>query len=233
MEANDSKGSLAVGVELIQDISGLSKPLEGFLRRYRHRAKTLLSDGTRTDVYVADFIDRDPSQRDAVVVGLFSHARGQPPRSALVLVRRQMRYAVYLATGAPLFTEVVAGLIESPELPEEAAVREVLEETGIEVDRGAVAALGPAFFAVPGTLTERMVPMAARVSESALRAAAGPAPRGDGPMEEGAEHLVMTLGEALSAMNPDPRAPPAFPITDAKTEIVFRRLEAALAEGRL
>ena len=53
----ESTAPRVVGVEIIQDISRISSPIDGFLRRMRVRAKSLLSDGTRTDTYVMDWWD--------------------------------------------------------------------------------------------------------------------------------------------------------------------------------
>src|SRR6185369_8190501 len=115
----------AVAVELIQDISGISSPLEGFLRRHRHRLKTILSDGQRTDVYVADFCDRAADRRNAIAVAAYARDPGGDPMDAWILLRRQMRYAAYLVTGQPLTTEVIAGILEGDEALEEAVIREV------------------------------------------------------------------------------------------------------------
>jgi 8-oxo-dGTP pyrophosphatase MutT (NUDIX family) len=230
VDERKAQGPVAIGIDLIQDISDTSHPLEGFLRRHRHRAKTRLSDGTRTDIYVADFIDRDPGWRDAVAVAIFSADEGTKPDAVRVLLRRQVRYAAYLVTAEALFTEVVAGLIELPESSIETAVRELYEEAGLEVGRADVHALGDPFFILPGTVTERIVPMAARVSKATLAAAAGTIAPGDGsPLEEGAELIDLSLEEALGRIYGERR--PA--IKDAKTEIVLSRLLRALERGTL
>lgn len=225
---------IAVGVELIQDISKISGPIEGFLRRHRHRVKTLLSDGRRTDTYVADYMDRDPALRDAVAIVPYArvHTSARPGDTRIIL-RRQVRYGAFVATGTALVTEVLAGLIEQPERPEETAVREVYEEASLEVELSAVHTLGLPFFVIPGISTERIHPVAVTLTEDALAEALACEPPGDGsPFEEGAEILSLSLHEALRAIA-GVRSGAVPEIGDAKTEIALRRLHDALEEGRL
>ncbi|MCB9653270.1 MAG: NUDIX domain-containing protein [Deltaproteobacteria bacterium] len=218
----------AIGVEIIQNLSSVSSPLDGFLRRYRLRAKTLLSDGSRTETYLMDYIDRAPGRRDAVAVALVAldDSPSNPVAHAKVLLRKQARYPVHLVTGEILCTEVVAGIIEGDEAPEIAVVREVLEETSLEIDRTDVTSLGPAVFASPGMLTERFFPMMANIPTQALDHLPRLRPAGDGsPMEEGAVLLVATLEQALDAtLQPVETNEGTLHITDAKTEIVLNRV---------
>jgi 8-oxo-dGTP pyrophosphatase MutT (NUDIX family) len=221
----------AVDIELIQDISKISSPVEGFLRRHRHRAKTVLEDGTRTDVYVADFVDRDPYHRHAVGAAVYSRpARRKDVGSARVLLRRQVRYALYLMTKEPLCTEVVAGLQEGDESPEATAVREVDEEAGITASTTDVRILGNAFFVLPGTLTEQITPVAVEVPEETLLQAVENEISGDGsPFEEGAELVSMTLDQALSLIDAPARHHGSLLwINDAKTELILLRLQRFL-----
>lgn len=211
-----------VGVELIQDISRISSPVDGFLRRHRHRAKSLLEDGTRTETYVVDFVDRAGDRRDAVAVAAYWPDPGGRPEAATVLLRRQLRYPVHAVSGAALFTEVVAGILEHPETIERAATRELWEEAGVLVDVACVRPLGAPFFPCPGIVTERIYPVAAILPgtpDTGLAAASG-----DGsPLEEGAELVAMSLGDALSATGRLGGEVTPF-IADAKTEIALTRL---------
>lgn len=223
----------AVGVEIVQDISRISSPMDGFLQRHRLRAKTLLSDGTRTETYVVDYVDRDARRRDAVAVAAYCPPPpGESSASALVLLRRQLRYPAYLVAGAPLLTEVVAGLMEAPEPPIEAARRELYEETGLDLEPSRFAVLGPPFFPSPGAMTERIFVVCAELPES-VRAldSLAPAPGDGSPMEEGAEVLSMSLGDALWLLDA-PHGEQEITIEDAKTEIALRRLAAALGGAR-
>lgn len=231
VKGKGNNGPIAVGVELIQDLSAISSPIDGFLRRHRHRVKTLLSDGTRTDTYVADYIDRASVGRDAV--GFVPFARKEKVADTVILLRRQVRYPAWVATQTPLVCEVPAGVIDEPETPEETACRELYEEAGIEAELKQVRQLGRPFFILPGTLTELMYSACIEVGEQQLEAALQLELPGDGgAFEQGAEVIVLTLGEALRAI--DGHRSGAIPdIMDGRTEIILKRLRDALAEGSL
>lgn len=184
----------------------------------------MLEDDTRSDVYVVDFTDRAPSQRDASAILAFSTApAGEPAGAARVLLRRQLRYPAFAVTGAPLFTEAVAGIIERPESPHDAAVRELFEETGLRVPPDRVRQLGRCFFASPGCSTERIYPFVAEVDDDSLDRAEA---MSEGGMEDGAELLVTTLSNAMVLADND--ADSGLFIADAKTEILLHRLNALL-----
>lgn len=217
-----------VGVELVQDLSEIAAPVSGFLRRHRHRVKTVMNDGHRTDTYVVDYADRDAHRRDAVAVAVYSP--GKNPARTRVLLRRQVRYAAYLVTGQAVTVELVAGLIELPETAAACTVRELWEEAGVTITPDRVRPLGPPFFPIPGLSTERIVPTMVELPAEQLEAVSTLLPPGDGsPFEEGAENFVVSLEEAFEMM-----AEPALPgaevtfINDAKTELILRRLERAL-----
>lgn len=227
MKGKSRSSPIAVGVELIQDLSAISSPIEGFLRRYRHRVKTLLSDGTRTDTFVVDFIDRAHDRRDAV--GFIPFAKKTPVEETLVLLRRQVRYGAWVATGVPLVCEVAAGVIELPETPEQTAQRELYEETGIEIGLEHVRLLGRPLFILPGALTERVFCVSIEVPEDIIRESVGAEVIGDGsPFEQGAELVALTLAEALGAVE-GKRSGATPDIADAKTELILRRLKEALS----
>ncbi len=216
-----------VDVELVQDVSGIASPVEGFLRRYRHRAKSRLSDGTRTEPFIADFVDRGPRRRDAVAVALYI-PDSEPGRSRVIL-RQQMRYPVFVACGAALVTEVVAGIIEGDEPPSRAAAREIVEETGLEVPETAIQILGGPFYPSPGVLTELIHVAAAPVPADTLDTPLPAAPTDGSAMEQGARLIALTLEDALTL----PAGPPSAGdervlLCDAKTEIALRRLYETL-----
>lgn len=220
-----------MGVEIIQDISRISSPTDGFLRRLRVRAKSLLADGTRTDSYVLDYVDRREDLRDAVSILPYAPAPGlQPVGATRVLFRRQLRYPAYLITGQALFTEAIAGLIEAPENAQDAAVRELYEETGVRVTRDRMRPLGRPYFPTPGAFTERIFPFAVEVDREELERAEAYA---DSPMEEGAEMITTSLSDAMVLVDQDPLAVDrGVFIADAKTEILLYRLQAFLLEKR-
>lgn len=231
---DDARWPLAARVELIQDVSRISSPIEGYLKRYRQRVKTVFTDGSRSEVYVVDFVDRGPARRDAVGFVLWSRVRGAPIADTRILLRRQLRQAAYVVTGRPLITEVFAGLIEDGEPPETCVLREAWEEAGVEVTPNQITRLGRPFFPVPGLFTERIVPLAVEVDESAFeRAARGPAPGDGSPFEEGSISLALTLGEAFAMIEADePTDPREITLDDAKTEIIVSRLWRWLEERR-
>lgn len=240
-----SDGRRATGVDLLQDLSRIAPPTEGYLRRHRHRVKTRLEDGTRTEAYVVDYVDRTPDKRDAAAIALFARAEGGAVEDTRVLLRRQVRYAAWVVAGRPLVTEVHAGLIEGGEPPEACAVREVWEEAGLEIEAADVIPLGPPFFMLPGIFTERIVPLAVELPRDVLEAAVDLVPPGDGsPFEEGVDAIALSLGEifahiergAPAATAPATTAPAtasdAIIIDDAKTELVLTRLWRHLEASR-
>jgi ADP-ribose pyrophosphatase len=218
-------------VELVQDLSEISAPVSGFLRRHRHRVKTVMDNGRRTETYVVDYADRDIDRRDAVAVAVY--ARGKNAAKTRVLLRRQVRYAAYLVTGQPTTVELVAGLIELPESPESCTARELWEEAGAVIESRTVQPLGPPFFPIPGLSTERIVPMMVELPSDTLDALALTQPPGDGsPFEEGAENFVVSLADAFEMMLvPADSAGDRPLINDAKTEIILHRLGRMLWGG--
>jgi 8-oxo-dGTP pyrophosphatase MutT (NUDIX family) len=225
------RGVRAVGVELVQDLSHLSSPVQGYLRRLRHRIKTILSDGSRTDTYVADVVDRAADMRDAVTIAVYARPQGRPVGETRILLRRQLRYGAFLATGTAVVTELLAGVMEDGEAPEVTAARELGEEASILATPEQVARLGGPIFVLPSILTERIYPMAAEVTPEVLEAAVARPPPGDGtPFEAGAELLIVSLDEARRwmAVDADSAAPGEPILCDLKTELVLARLERAL-----
>ncbi len=211
-------------MELIQDLSAISPPLSGFLKRHRHRIKTLLSDGTRTDTFVVDYVDRSPHRRDAV--GVIAFLRAEDPLDTIVLLREQVRYPPHVVLGRATLIECVAGIIEGDEAPELAALRELYEEAGIRAEPAKAKRVGGWFFPSPGILTERIAIVAVELEPGALD---GPlAPPGDGSaMEEGAELLSMSLRDALAFADRGGTGDD-LQIQDAKTELALFRLKRML-----
>jgi 8-oxo-dGTP pyrophosphatase MutT (NUDIX family) len=214
------------GVELVQDVSRLSSPVDGFLRRHRHRVKTTFDDGSRTETYLVDYADRVVERREAVVVVVY--AKGPTPEETLLLLRSQLRYPVYVVEGRPCFLELIAGVLEHPESVAACVVRELAEEAGIDVDEGMVVPLGPAFYPLPAAFTERLHLAAVELPVETIRAVVGSSPDGDGsPFEEGAELIALTMGEALRIIDQGLQQP--HRLDDAKTELGLRRLLARLS----
>ena len=216
-----------IGVELVQDVSGIASPVDGFVRRYRHRVKSRLSDGSRTEPYVVDYVDRAPHRRDAVGVALYVPAAR--PGDSVVVLRQQLRYPVFIATGAPLMTEVVAGILEGQESPVDTALREVEEETGLVVESHQASVLGGPFYPSPGIFTEMIHVVAVQLPPDALDRPLPIAPGDGSPMEVGARLIAVRLDDALAL----PAGPPrdsSTTLCDAKTEIALRRLRSHLEQ---
>jgi 8-oxo-dGTP pyrophosphatase MutT (NUDIX family) len=222
---------IAVSVEVVQDLSEMSRPLEGYLRRRRVRARTVLSDGLRTDPYVVDWVERAHHRRDAAAVVLFTPAAS--PGTARVLLRRQVRVPLHQVLGEPLCLELVAGLREDDEPWTRCARRETHEEAGLWVDEGDFFELGPPIFPVPASFTEQIVLFGVEVPDLDHAVSGELLPPGDGsPLEAGADLWVVSLEEALALCETAPKTrDDGLFIADAKTEIGLRRLHARLARG--
>jgi len=212
-------------IEIVEDRTASSRCDEGFLHVRRYRARNRRADGSASEVYRIDVVDR-PSL-DAVAVCLWART----PRGPEVLLRRQLRPAVHFRRGRPralpepdvlLFEELVAGVLEPGERGLEAIRRrgaeEVREETGLLVEPDRLEPLGAGFYMLPGIISEKIHLLAAEV-ERGPEASPFDAPGdGDGsPMEEGATLAWRGLDAAIAACG-------TGEIEDAKTEIALRRL---------
>lgn len=202
-----------IGVELIEDLSPHDEP--GFLRLRRRQLRNRYADGTTSEAYLYDSVDR--AAMDAVVLVLHDE-RSVCIRSSLrppVAFRHELSVPRD-ADHPPVLWELPAGLVEPREHGEEGlracASRETLEETGLEVPPSAFVPLGPAVFLSPGVVAERLYYYAARVD---------PATRGtpteDGtPVEARAEVRFVPFAELLEICD-------AGHIGDAKSEVGIRR----------
>jgi 8-oxo-dGTP pyrophosphatase MutT (NUDIX family) len=219
---------IAVSVDVVQDLSETSRPLEGYLRRRRVRARTVLSDGLRTEPYVVDWVERASWRRDAAAVVLYTP--GPTAGAARVLLRRQVRVPLFQVLGEPLCLELVAGLREGEESWARCARRETHEEAGLQIEEADFYPLGPPIFPVPASFTEQILLMAARVPDLDRAVGEALAPPGDGsPMEAGADLWVLGLDQALSLCETAPKQrDDGLFIADAKTEIGLRRLRGRL-----
>jgi 8-oxo-dGTP pyrophosphatase MutT (NUDIX family) len=217
-----------VEVEVLQDLSGVAAPNEGFLQRRRWVAKTVLPDGTRTAPYIVDFVERDPHRADAVALCIY--APSEDPEDPIVLLRRQVRVALHRVLGHPMCLEVVAGLIENGDDVDVAASKEAYEEAGIRIPLHAIRPLGQPIFPTPASFTERIHLRAAQVDPEALQADQLEVPPTDGsPMEAGADLWSLPLSTALGLAHVEPgQGPHGLFLVDAKTEIALHRLREEL-----
>ncbi|MFG1348059.1 NUDIX domain-containing protein [Xanthobacter autotrophicus] len=103
------------------EVEGPELLAKGFRPYERYRLVLHHDDGT-SDAQVRDIV------RGGRVVGVL----GYDPERDLVVLIRQFRLTAHLSRGRGEMVEIVAGLVEEGEDPEAAAVRECIEETGVE-----------------------------------------------------------------------------------------------------
>jgi ADP-ribose pyrophosphatase len=129
----------------------------------------------------------DLKRDDAVAAILLNKARGS------VILVRQFRYAA-LAKGEGWLTEVVAGLVDEGETPDDAVRREILEETGYET--GTLERIF-CFYPTPGITSERIILYYAETR--------GPEPvaKGGGlaAEQEDIEVIELPLADAFAALD--------------------------------
>ncbi|MDP3155407.1 MAG: NUDIX hydrolase [Archangium sp.] len=215
--------ALVTDLDVVEDFTATGRCDEGFLHIRRLRVRNLRADGSKSDVYRVDVVDRP--RLDAVAVLLFR--RGD--QGLEFLTRQNLRPAAHFrhekVPNVPdgrshLFCEeIVAGLLETTDqgLPgvRQRAVEETFEEAGFRVPLEAVALLGPPFFVAPGIISEKIFLTA--VDVTGLVPAV---PEGDGsPLEEGGATWWRTLASLESALFDGT-------IQDAKTELALRRFLA-------
>lgn len=208
-------------IEVVEDLTATARCDEGFLRLKRLRCRNVRGDGSRSEVYRVDVVDRP--KLDAVAVLLYRRSG----EGLEVLTRTNLRPAAYFRAGKPmtvpdgqvhlLVEEIVAGLLEPSDVGEEGirrrAAEEAWEEGGMKVSPGAVELLGSPFFLAPGILSEKVFPTAVDVTGKE-----GDAPPGDGsPLEEGGRLRWWPADGLLEACR-------RGDIQDAKTEISVLRL---------
>lgn len=181
--------------------------VDGFFKVDLYHVRLPALDGTLTPVRKQLVLDRG----DAVGVLLYC------PATAKVIFVRQFRFPASQKVDGWLL-EVVAGMMDEGETPEDAARRETLEESGYEV-RELVRIAG--FFPTPGGSNERIFLFYAEV-EPGMRTAAGGGLATEG---EDLEIVEMTVDEVREGLREG-----AF--ADAKTLIAIQWLLAKSAAGR-
>ncbi len=219
-------GTAVTDIEIIEDFSSTARCDEGFLRLKRLRCRNRRADGSTSEVYRVDVVDRP--RLDAVAVVVFRRGAS----GLEVLTRMNLRPAAYFRRDKPMVLpdgasylrveEIVAGLLE-PEDRGEAGLRhraaeEVREEAGYVVRPEDVRLLGAGFFVAPGILSEKVFPAAVDVTGLVPEP-----PSGDGsPLEEGGDVRWRPFGELLALCR-------AGQVPDAKTELCLLRLLAEQA----
>ena len=179
--------------------------LDGFFKVETAQVSYQRFDGTMSEA-----VQRlDLVRNDAVAAVLVNKARGS------VILVRQFRYAT-LSKGEGWLTEAVAGLIDKDEAPDDAVRREILEETGYEVDRLERIIC---FYPTPGITSERIVLYYAETRGAAPVAAGG----GLAAEHEDIQVVELPLAEAFAQLD-------RGEITDGKTLIGLMWLRERLAK---
>lgn len=212
-----------VELEVLEDLSARARCDEGFLHLRRLRCCNVRADGSRSRPYTVDIVDRPVPDAVAVLVWR------QGAHGVEVLTRRTLRPAAYfrkdlplpVPEGAPSLTveELVAGVLEPEDRGtvgvQQRAAAEVREEAGYSVEAAAVELLGPAFFMLPGIVSEKIHPTAVDVTGLPPGEALG-----DGsPLEEGASVRWWPIDGLLAACR-------TGEVADAKTELCVLRFLA-------
>jgi ADP-ribose pyrophosphatase len=206
-------------IEIVEDRTATSRCDEGFLHVRRYRARNRRDDGSRSDEYRIDVVER-PSL-DAVAVCLWART----PRGVEVHFR-QGRLRALPERDHLLFEELVAGVLEPGELGlaalQRRAADEVQEEAGLVLPPERFQPLGAPFYMLPGIVSEKIHLLAAEVPRGTEEGVHHAPQGGDGsPLEEGAELVWRSLDRAIAAAA-------AGELEDAKSEIAFRRLRDRL-----
>jgi ADP-ribose pyrophosphatase len=217
-----------IRLEVIEDSS--PKGVSGFLRLRRRRMRAHYPDGSASEPFEYDEVDRRAIDA-AVMLAHYEDARGV----VHVYLRSSVRPPVAMRDKArsPLLEEhdhgglweLPAGLVEPGEQTPEgvvgAAQRELMEELGFEVEKSALVPLGPSTFPTPGIISERLFFFHVTVDPNLRRA-----PELDGsPLERFGEVLAVPLSDALSWCN-------SGGIEDAKSELGLRRFADIVARAR-
>jgi ADP-ribose pyrophosphatase len=213
-----------VELEVLEDLSATAHSQKGFLHLRRLLCRNTRANGSHSRPYTVDIVDRPIP--DAVAVLVWRRvAQGME-----VLTRKTLRPAAYFRKDLPLpvpegppsltVEELVAGVLEAEDKGaagiQARAAAEVREEAGYSVLPARVELLGPAFFMLPGIISEKIHPTAVEVSGQV----AGPA-LGDGsPLEEGASLRWWPIDALLAACRNGE-------VTDAKTELCLLRFLSA------
>src|SRR5512140_367113 len=130
-----------VRIEVVEDRTALARCDEGFIRVRRYRLVNVSPDGSRSEPYSYDVVER--RHMDAVAMALYDPT---PPEPRIVL-RRALRPPVWFRGDHPLplpehgrrahVLELPAGLVEDAEQGQTGiagcASRETREETGLVV----------------------------------------------------------------------------------------------------
>lgn len=214
-----------IDIHVVADVTAGSSCDEGFIRVRRRRLALTLPDGSRTE----DFAYDEASRRLIDAVAVIVHYLDESGRR-MILLRSAVRPPLFLRSPDtwPIppaaedkrtfghLWEIPAGLVETSESNEEGlricAARELEEETGLELTAADIQPLGGGAFPTPGLIAEKIF-----FFHCEIKAGPRPEPKGDGPLEQGARIVDVSLAEAMEMVR-------ASVFEDMKTELAIRRL---------
>ncbi len=219
----------AIRLEVTEDYTAQSRPDEGYLRVRRRKMRARYGDGTLSEPFKYDAVER--WNQDAVAIVLHFERSGvrhvilrSAIRPPLALREALIEGAVPYPDGARSgeLWEIPAGLVEPAERDARGlvacAVRETEEEVGLTIEPSSVRPLGGPMFPSSGIIGECVF-----LFEAEVDARERPEPEGDGPLEKGARVIEVPFEQALAWCD-------AGLLPDAKTELALRRLASRLAQ---
>jgi len=215
-------------IDVLDDASDSTPSSAGFIRVRRLTMRATYEDGTRSEAFRYDVVDRDAL--DAVLM-LLHAPRADAPTDPLVVLRTAMRPPLAMrahrsltvpdARTEPLLWELPAGLIEANERGEDGmlatAARETEEETGYVIAPERFARLGAAVYLSPGLCAEKIHVVHATVDPAARSAVTSTE-----AVEHGSRIEWVPLSDAIARAD-------RGEIEDCKTELALRRFAAQLA----
>lgn len=165
------------------ELFGVDALYRGFFALNRYRLRFARYDGTWSSEVIREIFERG----HAVAVLPYDPVRDQ------VVMIEQFRPGALDAPGGPWMTEIVAGMIETDELVEEVAHREMQEEAGLNTNR-----LIPItrYWVSPGGTTESIYLFLALIDSSLATGIHGLAQE-----QEDIRVLTMPLDEALARVD--------------------------------
>jgi ADP-ribose pyrophosphatase len=204
-----------VSIEVERDRSSHSGATGGFVNLRRVDLVARRADGPVRPFFSYDLATR--ASLDAVVMAAHFVENGV----RRVFLRSAIRPALALRPIPPAHNgslwELPAGLIDGHETPPEAAARELGEELGFRIDPKSLSPVGPPVFPTPGLIAEMHYFFHVEVDPRRRET-----PTEDGSvLEEDACIVDVSLEDALEHCR-------RGAITDAKTELVLRRLAEEL-----